>query len=101
MAVDKPTATAAEVATHRDSQQKEYGAYVALSPISYNGSLAYLAGDPVPASNVEAHGYLTDGLVAKQESKQAQELVAGIHAKTTATTVAEVPAPVSLNAPVK
>lgn len=42
---------------------KEYGTYRAKVDITYEGARAYNAGDPVPVSNVEAHGYLTDGLV--------------------------------------
>jgi len=37
--------------------EEEYGDWVAAEPILYNGALAYNTGDPIPASNVTAHGY--------------------------------------------
>lgn len=40
-----------------EAQRKEYGTYVANRPIDVNGVRAYNTGDPVPVSNVEAHGY--------------------------------------------
>jgi len=43
----------------------EYGIYVAAQTIYYNGARAYNAGDPVPVSNVEQHGYLERGLVRR------------------------------------
>jgi hypothetical protein len=50
-------------------QAAEYGQFVAKQNIYYDGALAYTAGHPVPASNVEAHGYLGDGLVERVASK--------------------------------
>lgn len=44
-------ATAEEL---RSAQAKEYGQYVALSPIYIGGARAFNAGDPVPASHVES-----------------------------------------------
>lgn len=37
--------------------------YVAKAQIFHNNALAYNPGDPVPAPNVQAHGYERDGLV--------------------------------------
>lgn len=45
------------VEEYRAEQQAEYAQYRALLPITYDGVRAYNAGDPVPASNVELHGY--------------------------------------------
>lgn len=55
----------------RAEQEKEYGQYVAKDDIYVGTALAYRAGDPVPASNVEAHGYDKNGLVAKTGTKAA------------------------------
>lgn len=46
-----------------EAQLAEYGKYVANQNITFNGALAYRAGQPVPVSNVEKHDYLTLGLV--------------------------------------
>lgn len=53
------------VAEDLAKQAKEYGTYVAVEPIDVDGARAYNAGDPVPVSNVERHGYLKAGLVEK------------------------------------
>jgi hypothetical protein len=53
------------------AQTKEYGTYVATQDIYVGVALAYRAGDAVPASNVEAHGYDKNGLVAKTGTKAA------------------------------
>lgn len=53
------------------AQTKEYGTWTATQDIYVGVALAYKAGDPVPASNVEAHGYDKNGLVAKAGSKAA------------------------------
>ena len=45
------------------AQAAEYAAYVATETILVDGARAYNAGDPVPASNVERHDYLTLGVV--------------------------------------
>lgn len=39
--------------------------YIAKEPITFNGVLAYNPGDPVPADNVERHGW--DDLVIKAD----------------------------------
>ncbi|GAC1375213.1 MAG: hypothetical protein NVSMB4_03260 [Acidimicrobiales bacterium] len=54
--------TPAEIAAQ---QAAEYGTYVAVQDIFFDGARAYNVGHPVPVSNVEAHGYLEDGLVKK------------------------------------
>jgi hypothetical protein len=50
-------------------QVAEYGQFVAVQPIYYDGALAYAPGHPVPASNVEAHGYLAAGQVERVATK--------------------------------
>lgn len=45
------------VAEDIEKQRVEYGTYVANRPINVDGVRAYNTGDPVPVSNVEAHGY--------------------------------------------
>jgi hypothetical protein len=45
------------VAEDIEAQRTEYGTYVANRPIDVNGVRAYNVGDPVPVSNVDAHGY--------------------------------------------
>lgn len=66
---------AGEVAARdlRAEQAKEYGQYVAAQDIHVGYALAYRAGDPVPASNVNANGYLVDGLVAKVGVNRAEQ----------------------------
>lgn len=98
--VGTPTATAEEVANLRAAQQEEYGTYVALVPISFNGAPAYLAGDLVPVTNVERHGYLDQGLVAKVGSKQGDELIRALHNANAPTEVVDQGPPVSLGVPV-
>ncbi len=46
-----------EVEELRAAQKAEYGQFRALLPIFHDGARAYNPGDPVPASNVELHGY--------------------------------------------
>jgi hypothetical protein len=94
--VGTPTATAEEVANLRAAQESEYGTYVALVPISFNGSPAYLAGDPVPVTNVERHGYLEQGLVAKINSKEGGALISALHQANAPTEVVDQGPPVSL-----
>jgi hypothetical protein len=50
-------ALAEPVAEDMEAQRTEYGTYVANRPIDHNGVRAYNTGDPVPVSNVKAHGY--------------------------------------------
>lgn len=57
------------------AQRKEYGQYVAAQPIYSGNALVYNTGDPVPASNVEHHGYLDGGLVVKTGSKAHEQLL--------------------------
>lgn len=59
----------------RAAQVKEYGTYVAVQPINYGVVRVYNVGDPVPVSNVERHGYLEQGLVAKVTTKAAAQAV--------------------------
>jgi len=44
-------------------QTAEYSKFVAAVAINHDGVRAYNIGDPVPASNVDAHGYLDAGWV--------------------------------------
>lgn len=95
-----PVATPEELATHRKAVESEWGTYVALVPIAYNGVPAYNAGDPVPVSNVEKHGYLDQGLVAKVASKAGQETVHALHENISAPPAEQVPT-VTLGVPVQ
>jgi hypothetical protein len=56
---------------------EEYGQFIAVAPINFDGVLAYQVGAPVPASNVKKYGYLDQGLVAKTNTKAAQKAVTG------------------------
>jgi hypothetical protein len=49
--------------------QDEYGDYVATEPIYVGNALAYNVGDPVPKSNVSAHGYDQTGQVARRSQR--------------------------------
>jgi hypothetical protein len=51
---------------------EEYGQFVAVTPINFDGVLAYAPGAPVPASNVKKYAYLEQGLVAKTNTKAAK-----------------------------
>ena len=53
----RPVDTPDEIATYKASQLHEYGMWVAAVDIFAGNALAYRKGDPVPTSNVEAHGY--------------------------------------------
>ena len=67
LALGDPSAALAR----RTEQEAEYGTWVAVAAIDHGVVRAYNIGDPVPASNVVAHGYDTDGLVAKRGTKAA------------------------------
>jgi hypothetical protein len=56
---------------HLRAIENEYSQYVAVRDIYHDGGLAYRVGDPVPASNVKAHSYDENGLVAKPGTKAA------------------------------
>jgi hypothetical protein len=47
------------------AQRVEYGTWVAAEDIYAGAALAYAAGQPVPVSNVEQHGYAELGLVRR------------------------------------
>lgn len=59
----------------RKAQADEWGQFVAVAPIDYDGVRAYNTGDPVPATNVRLHGYEAAGLVAKTSTKAAAAAV--------------------------
>jgi hypothetical protein len=94
-----PTAVATpeEVQTFRAEQEKEWGQYVAVAPISFNGAPAYNVGDAVPASNVERYKYAEQGLVAKIGSKNANETIRAIANAASAEPAESASAPLSLN----
>jgi hypothetical protein len=99
-----PLATADEVKVRAAEQKKEWGTYVAIGPIHHNGVLAYTAGDPVPVSNVELHGYDNDGLVAKVDTKAGQDVIRELHENGGVLSGAVSPPalpPVSMGVPVK
>ena len=91
-----PLATPEEVAARRKEQESEYGTYVALTPITFNGALAYNPGDPVPASNVARFKYDDQGLVAKVTTKAAADVVTRVHEAGQQQVLTELPPPVSL-----
>jgi hypothetical protein len=51
---------------------EEWGQFVAIAPIYFDGVLAVAPGAPVPASNVKRYSYLEQGLVAKTNTKAAK-----------------------------
>lgn len=54
-----------DVIARRRETAREYGQWVATQDIPWGSVVAYRAGDPVPASNVELHGYDKAGLVER------------------------------------
>lgn len=80
-----------EVEDLRKAQQKEYGTYVAVEPIDYEGVRAYNVGDPVPVSNVEKHGYLESNSVKKVEAEPAKEASPATPSKDATPTVVHSP----------
>lgn len=69
-----PTEAALE---HRNAVEKEYGEFVAVQQIFAGNALAYNVGDPVPKSNVEAHGYLDAKLVARRNTQAGRAALDG------------------------
>jgi hypothetical protein len=67
---------------YRKEQAAEYGEFVAVEQIFYDGALAFNPGDAVPKSNVERHGYLDDQLVARRTTKAAQAVTKSEPAKS-------------------
>jgi hypothetical protein len=79
-----------ELDERRAAQQKEYGQYTAKEDIYVGTALAYRKGDPVPASNVEQHGYADDGLVERVKGAGGtSSSAAGTKTATTSTTKKE------------
>lgn len=68
-AADRGVPLPKEVLERREQIRKDYSQYVATETIYYDGAVAYQAGDPVPASNVERHGYDEAGVVKRVDSK--------------------------------
>lgn len=54
-----------------EAQRKEYGTYVAVETIYYDGARAFNVGDPVPASSVDGDGWVDKAQVAKVGTKAA------------------------------
>lgn len=99
--VTPPTvATPEEVQEYKAEQLDEYGTFVAVAPIFHRGARAYNKGDAVPVSNVTAHKYDAEGLVAKVTSKAGQDVIRAAHAASQLATADEVP-PVTLSVPVQ
>jgi hypothetical protein len=96
---DTPVATPEQVAEHRKELAAEYGTYVAVQPIDFNGVRAFNAGDSVPISTVERYGYASEGVVAKIGTKAATQVIGALHASALATGEV-VSQPVSLAVPV-
>lgn len=99
--IPAPVASPEEVEKLRAALEQDWGTFIAVQPISFNGAPAYNVGDPVPASNVQRHGYEAQGLVAKVTTKAGQDVARQLHAATADLGVVEVQPPVSLNIPVK
>lgn len=95
-----PLANPEEVEARRAEQESEYGTYIAVSQIFFNGTLAYNVGDPVPVSNVERYKYADQGFVAKTNTKAAAEVITALHEAGTQQVVPELPPPVTLGVPV-
>jgi hypothetical protein len=49
--------------------------YVAIAPIDFGNARAFNPGDPVPAANVKAHGYVVGEQVAKVGTRAAEKAV--------------------------
>jgi hypothetical protein len=81
-------ATPEEVASFRDAQAKEWGTYVALDTITYNGVVQFNAGNPVPVDIATRLGYVESGQVGKVGTKAVNEVIARLHATAT-----EIPGP--------
>jgi len=62
------------VEEYRAAVADEYGTYVAVEAIDFDGARAYNVGDPVPVTNVERYSYLDRGLVAKIGTKAAEDV---------------------------
>lgn len=60
------------LAAYREAQIAEYEEYIAAQQILVGTAVAYNYGDPVPVSNVKAHGYDVDGLVLKLDRKSGE-----------------------------
>jgi hypothetical protein len=63
----------AAVEQRRKEREEEYGTYVAAQDIPWGNVLAFVAGDQVPKSTVEAYGWLDLGLVARTGTKSGNE----------------------------
>ncbi len=61
-----PAETAEEYQARLDH---EWSTFVAVGYIQHDGVLVAKPGDAVPVTNVEQHGYLEAGLVAKTSTK--------------------------------
>ena len=59
-------------------QRKEYGLYVANQQIFVGTALAYNPGDAVPIDNAERLGYVEQGLVVKNGSKEHRDLLTSL-----------------------
>lgn len=89
-----------ELAELRQAQQDEYNTWVAKVDIPHGAVLAYRAGDPVPASNVERWKYdkydvveLTDYGRKLQAKRARAEAAEERKAEATKAEKAEAPAP--------
>lgn len=65
--MEAPEAPTPEADSFREEQLAAWSQFVATVPIHVGVALAYNTGDPVPVGNVELHGYLELGLVARRE----------------------------------
>lgn len=67
-------AITAELSDHIEAQRREYGQWVAASPIHFGTALAYNPGDQIPVSNVERYKYDATGQAVKVGSKAHKDL---------------------------
>jgi hypothetical protein len=58
-----------------EAEIAEYSTYRAVLPIVFDGALVHVPGHAVPASNVERHGWLEQGLVEKITGDEKQVAV--------------------------
>jgi len=63
-----------DLVAYQAAQATEYGTWVAAQDIYVGNACAYRAGDPVPISNVERHGYERNSLVVKRDSDEGRAL---------------------------
>jgi hypothetical protein len=84
-APQSPLATPEETAAFTEEQAKEWGVWIAYTPIDFGGVRAFNPGDSVPTSHVDKFDLTKTEppSVVKQDSKEGQELIRRLHEATT------------------